>query len=161
MKPLLLPALLAITCALPGCNREPAPKQATAPGHTDQVTAEKLRVGDAELEVRLINSQRLSEAMGQRYGVARDADNWLLLISPRSATGEAITLDGLVVEARAGSLIETPAGIALRVIEAGDYRDLIGEIKAKPPTTLRIEIDANRGGQRGQLRFSRDLTKAD
>lgn len=163
MKSLLLSALLAaaITCALPACNRAPVPAQASAPGLTDQVTAEKLRVGDAELEARLINSQRISAAMSQRYGVVRDADNWLLLISPRSTAGDAITLDGLAVDARAGSLIEAPAGIALRAIEAGDYRDLIGEIKAKPPTTLRIEIDAHRGGQRGQLRFTRDLAKAD
>lgn len=162
MKPSLLPASLALTIslALPACNREPAPAQASAPGQTEQVPAEKLRLGDIELDARLINSQRITAAMSQRYGVAHDANNWLLMISPRTAAGDAVALHGLIVDARAGSLIESPATVRLRAIEAGDYRDLIGEIEAKPPTTLRIEIDAQRSGQRGQLRFTRDLAKA-
>lgn len=156
MKTLSLALLLALS--LTACGQE-APRQATPVGQNAPSQAARATLGDMQLEARLVRSSDLSEAITRQYGVHRDADNWLLLLSPRSAAGDAIAVEGLHLQARAASLAESMKPLTLRRIDSAGFSDWIAEIQASAPTTLQLEIDARRDTGSAQLRFSRDLPK--
>ena len=152
---LLLP--LVLIAALAACQRDAAPVPATPVGANAPSQAATASLGDTRLQARLIRTSELTEPMAKRYGLTRSDDEWLLLISPRTATDDAAPLAGLTIEARAGTLIDAPAPVALRAVETAGFGDYIGVVKAKAPATLRIEIDARGNGGSAQMRFSREL----
>ncbi|MDO4708977.1 MAG: DUF4426 domain-containing protein [Pseudomonadota bacterium] len=153
-----LPLALFLVLSLTACGQD-APRPATPVGQNAPSQAARATLGDMQLEARLVRSSDLSEAIARQYGVRRDADNWLLLVSPRSAAGDAIPVDGLHLQAHAAALAETMKPLALRRIDSAGFSDWIAEIHASAPTTLQLEIDARRDTASAQLRFSRDLPR--
>lgn len=155
----LLPiAPLFLALSLTACGQD-APRTAMPVGQNAPSQAARATLGEMQLEARLVRSSDLSEAIARQYGVQRDDDNWLLLVSPRSAAGDAITTDGLHLQARAASLAESMKPLELRRIDSAGFADWIAEIRASAPTSLQVEIDARRDGASAQMRFSRDLPK--
>ncbi|RMH88631.1 DUF4426 domain-containing protein [Lysobacter pythonis] len=150
---------LPLAIVLGACNRAPAPQPAAPVGENAPSQAARATLGNTVLEARLTRSSDLSEAMAKHYGLRRDGDTWLLMVSPRTANGDAVTLDGMEVKARAGGLIDALQPVALRRIDAEGFGDFIGEIEARAPMTLRVEIDARQGGTRAEMRFNRELPK--
>ena len=74
----------------------------------------------------------------------------------RSASGDAIAADGLQQTAQAGELHAAPTAVALRTLQVDGFTDVVGTLQAKPPATLRIVIQAERGGARADLTFTHD-----
>lgn len=152
---LLMPMLL-----LSACVGEPAPVPAQPPGVNAPINAARASANGIEVEARLIDSLTLADAMARRYGITRKENGWLLLITLRDArakTGQSTRLDSVQLAARAGDLTDAMAPLELRKINVDGYTDYLGSVEAKPPATLRIEIDAVHEGARAELRFSRDL----
>jgi len=156
MKP-IAPLLLAL--AMTACTGEPAPVPAQPPGESAPINAARSTMGGITMEARLIDTASLSPAMAARYGIRQADDQWLLLITLRDAEGNGVPADSIRIEARASGLTEAPAPVALRTISVDGLTDLVGSVQAKPPATVRVEIDAVRDGARAQMRFSRDLPK--
>ena len=156
MKP-IAPALLAIT--LVACTGEPAPVPAQSPGANAPINAARATVDGIAIEARLIDIASLPPAMVLRYGIRKADDRWLLLITLRDGDGNGVPADSLRIEARAGGLAQALVPVPLRAIGIDGLVDLIGTVPAKPPETVRVEIDAVRGGARAEMRFSRDLPK--
>ncbi len=154
----LLP-VAAVMLALAGCGgaSEPAPAQPVGRNAPSQEA--DMRLDEMRIEARLVRAADLGEAMAARYGLPRDDDAWLLLISPRDSEGDGVALDGLKIEAEAGSLIDAPAVIELQRIESNGLQDFVGVIRARAPATLRIAIEARRNGARASMGFTRELPR--
>lgn len=157
LRPFAAAALLAVALPLAGCNRTPAPVPAVAPTESAPGNAATATLDGITLEARLVNTATLGAAMARQYGIAQADDRWLLLITLRDANGNAVPADAVKLEARAGGLTDAPAPVALKPITVNGLTDLVGSVQATAPATLRIEIDATRGGSTAQMRFSRDL----
>lgn len=153
------PAVLLLVLLLAGCAGAPAPIPAQAPGANAPINVARLSVNGIMMEARLIDAMALGESMAAQYGITQAADTWLLLITLRDANGNGVPADAIQVQARAGGLTDTPAPVALRTISVDGLNDLVGTIQAKPPTTVRVEIDALRDGVHAGIRFTRDLPK--
>lgn len=154
-----LPFALLLALALPGCGQD-APRPATPLGQNAPSQAARATLGEWVLEARLIRSNDLSQTIVQQYGVRRADDNWLLLISPRNAAGDAVPVDALHLEARAAGLAESLKPLNMRRIDSAGFADWIAEIHAIAPTTLQVEIAARLHQASAQMRFSRDLPKS-
>ena len=150
---------LLLALALAGCVGEPAPVPAEAPSANAPINVARASVNGIALEARLIDAATLGEAMARQYGISQTENAWLLLITLRDADGNGVPADAVRVAARAGGLTEALAPVALRTISVDGLNDLVGTLEAKPPITMRVEIDAVRAGARAEMRFSRDLPR--
>ena len=99
---LLRLSLAAALLALTGCGGAPEPAPAQPVGRNAPSQAADMRLGELRIEARLVRAADLGEAMATRYGLPRDADAWVLLVSPRDAEGNGVSLDGLEIQRPAG-----------------------------------------------------------
>ena len=152
-------AALLLAFGLTGCVGEPAPVPAEAPGANSPINVASTTVDGITMEARLIDAMTLGDAMTKQYGITQMENAWLLLITLRDSEGNGVPENAVQVSARAGELTEALAPVTLRSISVNGLNDLVGTVQAKPPATLRIEIDAIRGGARAEMRFSRDLPR--
>lgn len=154
--------LVALLCA---CSRAPAPATPARPAaeassaavNAQQATA---TLGRIHLGATLIPVATLPENAIAAYGIDRDDTSQLLMVSARDRNGDAIPVDGLTVTAQAGSLQDAPSPIELRAIDTQGMTDFIGVVPVAPPTTLRVQVEARKGGSNATMTFSRDFYPA-
>lgn len=157
IRTLAIATVLVCGTALGGCDAGPKPA-ATQTVTTNAASApmHSVQLGEQVIAAQVIPTRLLDASVTRRYGIDRDADRALLLITVRSSSGDAITADGLQLSAQAGELHATPAPVALRPLQVDGFTDFAGTLQAAPPATLRIAIQAERDGMRTELAFTHD-----
>ena len=151
--------ILAALLPIAACNRAPEPVAAVSPGANAPMNAASAELDGITLQARLIDTATLAAVMAKQYGISQAEGQWLLLLTLRDAQGNGVPAGAVQIDARVGDLTQAPRPITLRSIQVDGINDLIGLVEATPPTTLRVEIDARRGGASSQMRFSRDLPR--
>lgn len=159
--PRLIPsaAILVLVCACSRAPQPPAPPAARAGAPASAVNAQlaSATVGNVHLAATLVPLATLPEHAIAAYGIDRDDTSQLLMVSARDRNGDAIPVDGLTVTAQAGSLQDAPSPIQLRAIDTQGMTDFIGVVPVAPPTTLRVQVEARKGGSNATMTFSRDF----
>jgi hypothetical protein len=151
-------AVLAVltAVALAGCGGD-APKAARQIETPQEAVS---RVGDVTIRANLVPTANLAEPMAKQYGIARDEDTVLLLVSVRrgpEGTDTAIPAD---IEASVGNLHGQRRDLTLRAIRAGDYVDYVATTEVSAPDTLTFDLKIVReGGGTSNMRFSRDFAR--
>ncbi len=147
----LLPAMLALLAA---CGRsEPAPATLLSPAAATSVAT----VGDATLQASAIAIANLNPAMAAHYGLDRNHDGALLLVTLRNADGNALPPDDLRITAMATVLPDPPKPLELQPLQVGDMTDYVGVFPAKPPASVQFRITAIRGGARTEFTTTAEL----
>lgn len=148
--------LLGLGPVLGGCDAAPEPSRQTVVTAADAAETHSVQLGEQVIAAQVIPTRLLDASVTERYGIDRDPDRALLLITVRSPSGDAIAVDGLQLTAQAGELHATPASIPLRPLQVDGFTDVVGTLQATPPATLRIAIQAERQGSRAELDFTHD-----
>lgn len=146
--------LLGLTIALGGCGANPQPtpaRMASSPAPTHSAT-----LGEHVITAQVIPTRMLDASVTRRYGIDREEDRALLLITLRSAAGDAIAVDGLTLDAQAGELHASATPVPLRLLQVDGFTDYAGTLQATPPASLRIAIQAHLGDSRAELAFTHD-----
>ncbi len=154
LQPQIAAALIIVALSA-GCGGGPKPaKLADAPQEAIS------RVGDVTVRANLLPTLNLSEAVAKQYGIAREDDRMMLLVSVRQGPdGQDIALPA-TIEAQATNLQGQRRGIEMRELRAGEYVDYVGTVGISPPDTLRFDLKIEReGGARSTMTFSRDFAK--
>jgi len=151
----LLPATLAMLVA--ACSNPQAPAasaQATLSSAADTSAA---TVGDATLQASAVAIANLNEAMATRYGLDRQQDGALLLVTVRDAAGNALPAGDLQLTATATVLPDPPKGLQLQPIQVDGLTDYIGVFAARPPATVEFRVTAIRNGARTEMTTTAEL----
>ena len=152
MRSARTPCLLLLSCALAACGA-PSVSPSTGP----QPPAE-LRTGDVVVRATTLPTLRLNQAMADRYGVERNANDVLLVVGLRRGSQAHERSAPGRVEAVASDLLGRRQAIALRRIDDAGYVDHVGVVQVAMPDTLRFEIQAHPdGAPAATLRFHRDF----
>lgn len=143
--------LLALVCA--GCG--PAPGDAQAPPAAQAIPPPaQLSLGDVDASASVLPTTALNPAMARRYGVVPANGSALLVVSLQAgATSRPATVSGRVRDLRG-----VAQALAFREVDADGMLEYIAVVGVRPPDTLRFDLVVDTGnGQRGSLKFSRDL----
>lgn len=148
-------ALIVIAMMLAGCDSD-APK----PSRTYDAPQEAIsRVGDVTIRANVLPTAALSEAVAQQYGIARDENRVMLLISVRKGPENQDVALPATIDAKVSNLQGQHRSIEMRELRTGDYVDYVGTAEVSPPDTLRFDVEIVReGGARSTMTFSRDYT---
>jgi hypothetical protein len=152
---------LAISCiafAMAGCSRDAtppsAPMAATTPG--DASTDATATSNGITLRANVVETQDLQESVAKGYGIAREPNQALLLLTVRDAKGDnatPVSLQATVSDLKGGT-----RPLPLREIRVGDFVDRIGLVPLAAPDTLTFEVRAQLApGSTSTLRMSRDF----
>jgi len=153
-----IPAALCLALALAGCNRDEAPPRApmaaTTPG--DAANGATATSNGITLRANVVETQDLQESVARGYGIAREPNQALLLLTVRDANGDNATPVSL--EATVSGLKSGAQPLALREVRTGDFVDRIGLVPVAAPDTLTFEIRAQLvPGSTSTMRVSRDF----
>jgi hypothetical protein len=149
------PALgLLLTFALAGCGGD-TPKPARLIDAPQEAVS---RIGEVTVRANVLPTEGLSAASAAQYGIARDADTVMLLVSVRSGPDGQDTALPATIDATAANLHGQRTTLAMREIRSGDYIDYVGTTTVSPPDTLRFDLKIVRaGGASSTMTFSRDF----
>ena len=153
-----IPVILCLALALAGCNHDEAPPRApmaaTTPG--DAANGATATSNGITLRANVVETQDLQESVARGYGIAREPNQALLLLTVRDANGDnatPVSLQATVSDLKGG---ERP--LQLQEIRAGDFVDRIGLVTVTAPDTLTFEIHAQLvPGSTSTMRVSRDF----
>lgn len=152
-RPLGALALLALA-TLAGCGDD-APKPARQIDTPQEAVS---RVGDVTIRANLVSTAHLSEPMAKQYGIARDEDTVLLLVSVRRGPEGADTAIPASIAASVSNLHGQRRDLSLREIRSGEFIDYVATTEVSPPDTLSFDLKIDReGGGSSTMRFSRDF----
>ncbi|TXI50828.1 MAG: DUF4426 domain-containing protein [Lysobacter sp.] len=147
-------ASLVIAVALAGCDGD-APKPAKLADAPQEAVS---RVGDITIRANVLPTASLGEAMAKQYGIAREDDRVMLLVSVRQGPDGQDTAVPARIEAKVSNLQGQHRGVEMRELRTGDYVDYVGTAQVTPPDTLRFELEVVReGGARSTMTFSREF----
>lgn len=151
-RPTVLVALMLM--ALAGCDGD-KPKPAKLADAPQEAVS---RVGDITVRANVLPTASLGEAMAKQYGIAREDDRVMLLVSVRQGPDGQDTAVPARIEAKVSNLQGQHRGIEMRELRTGDYVDYVGTATVSPPDTLRFELEVIReGGARSTMTFSREF----
>ena len=153
-----IPALLCVVLALASCDRgdtpSRAPMAATTPG--DAANGATATSNGITLRANVVETQDLQESVAAGYGIARQPNQALLLLTVRDANGDnatPVSLQATVSDLKGGG-----RQLPLREIRAGDFVDRIGLVPVNAPDTLTFEVRAQLvPGSTSTMRVSRDF----
>jgi hypothetical protein len=156
--PLRFPIALCFALALAGCGRgaspAPAPMAATTPG--DAAGGSTATSNGMTLRANVMETQDLQESVARGYGIAREPNQALLLLTVRDADGDnatPVSLQATVSDLKGG---ERP--LQLREIRIGEFVDHIALVPVAAPDTLTFGIRAQLApGSTSAMRVSRDF----
>ena len=153
-----IPALLCIAFALAGCNRGDAPSRAptasTTPG--DAANGATATSNGITLRANVVETQDLQESVAAGYGIAREPNQALLLLTVRDANGDNATPVSLL--ATVSDLKVGGRPLQLQEIRVGEFVDRIGLVPVNAPDTLTFEVRAQlTPGSTSTVRVSRDF----
>jgi len=154
---LIATAFLASLVA--GCGRNDTPTPATSASASAGSAGQSATatVGDATLQVSTVAIADLNPMVAARYGIDRDREGLMLLVTVRDAAGNGIAPGDLQVSATAAALPDAPAPLALRTIATDGMTDYIGVLHAKPPASVQFRLTAIRGGSRSEIATTAEL----
>jgi Domain of unknown function (DUF4426) len=148
-------ASLSISIALVGCGGD-TPKPAKLVDAPQEAIS---RVGDVTIRANVLPTASLSEAVAKQYGIAREDDRVMLLISVRKGPDNQDVALPATIDAKVSNLQGQHRDIEMRELRTGDYIDYVGTTTVSPPDTLRFELEIQReGGARSTMTFSREFT---
>ena len=153
-----IPAVLCLALALAGCDRAsappPAPMAATTPG--DAANGATATSNGITLRANVVETRDLQESVAAGYGIAREPNQALLLLTVRDANGDnatPVSLQATVSDLKGG---ERP--LQLQEIRVGEFVDRIGLVPVNAPDTLTFEVRAQLApGSSSTVRVSRDF----
>ena len=153
-----IPAVLCLALALAGCDRAsappPAPMAATTPG--DAANGATATSNGITLRANVVETRDLQESVARGYGIAREPNQALLLLTVRDANGDNAT--PVALQATVSDLKGGERPLQLREIRAGDFVDRIGLVPVNAPDTLTFEVRAQLApGSSSTVRVSRDF----
>ena len=157
---LRFPIALCFAFALAACGHgassstaSTAAASATPNGAASDATATSNGI---TLRASVIETRDLQESVAKGYGIAREPNQALLLLSVRDANGDnatPVSLQATVSDLKGGA-----HPLALQEIRTGDFVDRIGLAPLSAPDTLTFEIRAQLvPGSSSTVRVSRDF----
>jgi len=153
-----IPAVLCLALALAGCDRAsappPAPMAATTPG--DAANGATATSNGITLRANVVETRDLQESVARGYGIAREPNQALLLLTVRDANGDNAT--PVALQAAVSDLKGGERPLQLREIRAGEFVDRIALVPIAAPDTLTFDVRAQLvPGSTSTVRFSRDF----
>ena len=153
-----IPALLCVVLALASCDRgdtpSRAPMAATTPG--DAANGATASSNGITLRANVVETQDLQESVAAGYGIARQPNQALLLLTVRDANGDnatPVSLQATVSDLKVGG-----RPLQLQEIRVGKFVDRIGLVPVNAPDTLTFEVRAQlTPGSTSTVRVSRDF----
>ncbi|MFT3898071.1 MAG: DUF4426 domain-containing protein [Thermomonas sp.] len=155
---LRLPIALCFAFALAGCGHEAAtpaaPMAATTPG--DAANGATATSNGITLRANVVETRDLQESVARGYGIPREPNQALLLLTVRDARGDNAT--PLSLQATVSDLKGGTQPLPLREIRVGEFVDHVGLVPVAAPDTLTFEVRAQLApGSTSSVRFSRDF----
>jgi len=152
------PINLCFALALAACSHDTssstAVAAATAPG--DAASDTTATSNGITLRANVVETQDLQESVAKGYGIAREPDQALLLLTVRDANGDNAAPVSL--QATVSDLKGDERPLPLREIRVGEFVDRIGLVPVNAPDTLTFEIRAQLvPGATSTVRVSRDF----
>ena len=158
-SPTIFLAIPCIALALAACSNSSTNSSATATASTtagDAASDATATSNGITLRANVIETADLQESVARGYGIAREPNQALLLLTVRDANGDnatPVSLQATVSDLKGG---ERP--LPLREIRAGDFVDRIGLVPVTAPDTLTFEVRAQlTPGATSTVRLSRDF----
>ena len=137
-----IPALLCVVFALASCDRgdtpSRAPMAATTPG--DAANGATASSNGITLRANVVETQDLQESVAAGYGIARQPNQALLLLTVRDANGDnatPVSLQATVSDLKVGG-----RPLQLQEIRVGKFVDRIGLVPVNAPDTLTFDVRA-------------------
>jgi hypothetical protein len=158
MHAIRIPAILCLAFALSGCGHGDtpprAPMAATTPG--DAANGATATSNGITLRANVVETRDLQESVAAGYGIAREPNQALLLLTVRDANGDNATPVSL--QATVSDLKGSKRPLPLQEIRAGEFVDRIGLVPVAAPDTLTFEVRAQlTPGSTSTVRVSRDF----
>jgi hypothetical protein len=148
-------ASIVLALALAGCDGD-APKTARTYDAPQEAVS---RIGDVTVRANVLSTASLSEAVAKQYGIERDENRVMLLVSVRQGPEHQETAVPATIDARVSDLRGQRQSLDMRELRTGDYVDYVGTADVSPPDTLRFDVEVVReGGARSTMTFSRDFS---
>ena len=150
---------LCFAFALTACGHDASPSTtavaaATTPG--DAANDATATSNGITLRANVVETQDLQESVAKSYGIAREPNQALLLLTVRNAKGDnatPVSLQATVSDLKGGA-----RPLPLREIRVGDFVDRIGLVPVNAPDTLTFEVRAQLApGSTSTVRLSRDF----
>jgi len=157
----LLPRIVLLTLALAACSRNDtmganASSVSTAiPGQG--AASASTTVGGVTLQTSTVSITDLNAAIAGRYGIDRESEGLLLLVTVRDAAGNGVDPGDLQLQATAGTLTEAARPLALRAITTDGLTDYIGAFNTGAPATVQFRLTATRGGSRADIATTAEI----
>ena len=160
MRVLALPILCPLWLALAACGgaTEPAPVRAPMAAATSGSAANGATATSNGITLRanVVETADLQESVAAGYGIAREPNQALLLLTVRDANGDnatPVSLQATVSDLKGG---ERP--LQLQEIRVGEFVDRIGLVPVNAPDTLTFEVRAQLvSGSTSSVRVNRDF----
>ena len=151
-------ATIAISLALAGCSR--GSESASAPMATatpvDAASDATATSDGVTLRANVLETADLQASVAAGYGIAREPNQALLLLTVRDANGDNATPVSL--QATVSDLKGGQRPLTLREIRVGEFVDRIGLVPVAAPDTLTFEVRAQLApGSTSTVRVSRDF----
>jgi hypothetical protein len=151
-------AMACIALPLAACSRG-ATSAATATASTapgDAASDATATSNGITLRANVIETADLQESVAAGYGIAREPNQALLLLTVRDANGDNATPVSL--QATVSDLKGGQRPLTLREIRVGEFVDRIGLVPVAAPDTLTFEVRAQLApGATSTVRVSRDF----
>jgi hypothetical protein len=153
-----LPIALCFALALAACGHDTT-SSATATAATtagDAASDATATSNGITLRANVVETQDLQESVASGYGIAREPNQALLLLTVRDAKGDNATPVSL--QASVSDLKGGQRPLPLREIRVGDFVDRIALVPVAAPDTLTFEVRAQlTPGATSTVRLSRDF----
>ena len=147
-----------IALALAACSHDTSSSTtataSTTPG--DAASDATATSNGITLRANVVETADLQESVARGYGIAREPNQALLLLTVRDANGDNATPVSL--QATVSDLKGEERPLQLREIRAGEFVDRIGLVPVAAPDTLTFEVRAQlTPGSTSTVRVSRDF----
>ncbi len=153
-RPTVFFASIVLCMAFAGCGSD-APKTARTYDAPQEAVSQ---IGDVTIRANVLPTASLSEAVAKQYGIAREDNRVMLLISVRQGAENQDVALPATIDATVSNLQGQRRTLEMRELRTGDYVDYIGTTTFTPPDTLRFDVEIEReGGVRSTMTFSRDF----
>lgn len=138
---------------LSGCSGSQAPR----PAHVVIPTPSHSDFGTLRVHYNVLPTLAMNQSVASSYGVARNADQALLVVALRQLQdGDEAPADGSIM-ATASDLSGRQQQIALRPIQTGAYTDYVGAVRISDHDTLRFKLQVQSHENRGAVQFERNF----
>lgn len=150
-------AFAFLACVLASCGRGATPPAQKAVAVAGNATNDAVATSNGiTLRANVVETADLQESVARGYGIAREPNHALLLLTVRDAKGDdaaPVSLQATVSDLKGG---ERP--LQLREIRVGGFTDRIGLAPISAPDTLTFEVRAElTAGSSTTVRVSRDF----